>query len=1287
MGKFDCPIFCLAPAHWKLILERLYDVHIYRLLVTCPIIRNLVLGYLDELHLTSSSNANLKSLNLLPSLRAVTSHARIEMWSDLSNLPLQLKSFSSGFIAGKGAADLKNHSLRSLRVVAPFVSWSILKMLPSSLTQLSLHECITFSDPLSAALPRTLLIFHLKASERNCTCSSLSRQVSTSAVTDLLFRDLPPSLTDLAVHTSELFSALAIKLLPPTLSKLELRPIFIDATLSNRLPASITQVNLKNLKGDMASLPPPPQARKIVFTSFDAKAESKTDFAKLIRALPDSVQYFRIEGPKEYTIEDSYERLTNLQTLKVPRLSYDALVALPPSLTVLHVYTSARGVLRPHAHLLPRSLVDLVCDMEIKVEEMSNMPKLLARCCLNVMLGSATFPANERRKSTLRGYRETGNCISFDSRTKLSECQPPLYTVLKEEEEIVMTPELRRKLTIDSYLQLLLKRRFERLQREDPTKCIPRNRPIESPVNYQLGEISENTANEEEKMKAGEICPFCFPKNVRMAYQHGILLSDLEKHQIRSFSVSPVHIEPLRLSLKRKTPKNMDSPPHTESHAPASHLMDTPTLEESDNAMHLQEDSDEGRTELVSNLPPCLQHLTIQCSTSGDPLIMWEEISRSILSLSVNGAKEEDDNVGIQKLVNLTHLGLSSPLIIWSNLPTSITCLSISFRTPDNLKDAILSVDNILSLNDAILPNLQRLTISKSGNRDHSESFYPSTLVTFGTKSSSRIALKHALELAEICPETSSHLFKNRDLEIMTPSDFNDEKQDDIEVEKNEEPAERTVNMSLLWIWVVFTSLRLSRLRYLYLLCEGHRHAEFIEKLLNEAASVTSATPGPINLLHSPTLSMISWKNQIFTRKKEENENLISSNPSDATLWVPQCKKERQSLTEHIMDPLDEITREGTGTAKSSAPVVSAPTPREAHKYSRLSVATLNAPPSYPPSHPLDRELSDENLIALFSTDEQLDSLSSEEYCEIPSLLPISDGSNTMHICPTELRLYQNVTLTTRAFEPPSHSNQDHLVSPAISNPFNLLKCLTTLVITANTQISDRTISRLPDTLTELVLTTTLLSDSCAPSIHNLSQLTSLELRGTKLLTDSFIPYLPRRLKSLSLPSTSSFTDECVSYLPSTLERLNFASVLKFTRVAIAQLPRTLQLLYLTSWNPSSSELNDEDLSLLPPHLTELWMNSVSKLSGACLSFLPRDIIVLALPCISPVLPRHILDLPPYLHRLNLLGAQSLTAQDWCRLPSTIARLRSPKIPNEHKLVNSLPLLQYDTSARRELRY
>ena len=146
--------------------------------------------------------------------------------------------------------------------------------------------------------------------------------------------------------------------------------------------------------------------------------------------------------------------------------------------------------------------------------------------------------------------------------------------------------------------------------------------------------------------------------------------------------------------------------------------------------------------------------------------------------------------------------------------------------------------------------------------------------------------------------------------------------------------------------------------------------------------------------------------------------------------------------------------------------------------------------------------------------------------------------------------------------------------------------------------------SPLPSTLTKLhIYYAHELGDTFLQH-QQLPNLTELNLRDSKHLTDLSIHHLPQHLTYLNLESSSNVSGKSFKFLPRGLTYLNLSNSESIFDCDIEHLPRTLKRAYLNH----AIHLSDICIPDLPPHLEWLYMKFNSQISTSCFPKLPYSL-------------------------------------------------------------------------------
>lgn len=1290
------PLFSLPPDHWTPILEYLYDVHVYRLVLTTPKLAHRIRLGLKTLHL-AFSDLDAEKLEFWPSLTHLVSHSSMKDWNDLSQLPNTLKSFRGGYISGKLAPQTLPAGLQHLAVVAPFVSWTVIASLPQTLVSLKLYECHSFNDEMGAMLPRNLQIFHLLCREPSCACGSPEKHSSTSAVSDMLFRSLPQTLVDLRVETACALSELALILCPPNVATLQLAPLHLNATSYRYFPASVTNLILNDVSGHVSVPSHLKQSQKVVLKFPSNRPTKDLTFADLSAALTPHLLHLSIGNTSHWDCDGDWTLFPALQVLKVPHFNPQFISLLPRQLRVFHCYknkatTSSHFVLAD----LPRTLVDLIFTHDIDASHIEDLPPAIIRCALGHP--TSTFLSKRPSFGDNVGESEFTSESAFatvkhEPTNKLDACKPPLFEILRRGEPVRFIGASLESATLSRYLnlsvrQLITRLEFEKCQKHEvelsdtaPTSQAERDRQIELRLRNHTGSVVD-------------FCRLCHFNSHLSFSKEALHLTEFEREHMESLSVARTmlcgaSIAPL-------------SPPETS--ALSSRLMADSTAETSSSSeeyfpdltqQQWKMDLDEHNAsktprnitaqELALPLEFPLHIKSLAILGFGGPLTqdVCETLPNTIVSLKIT---EWQGDENLSSLSSLRHLCLYNVYAPLHSLSSSIVCLALM-----NCGGGLLVLEIIEALqNFEALPNLSRLSLTLKDSQSYGSTYgsetEPAKPEVQEWIRKNRQIVASAPRGTKILQHIVDHL---ADLKLLAkfgidlPSPIDEKpkskKHKKPPIDQIEVATQVFHNYTRFACYCILRLLKHPNLTYMAI---GNDWADSSE-LFTAPELLELASPHM-----TPSLQFVSLCLQHFVPNVQPEDamqgQIPTSSDSTATPFGSNLKwrkingsssksKKRRAMNELSPDDV-KVEQAEEAKSKSSNGKWRAPYRSHAFEKSRLDYKAKIAPPCDAPSHQRDLQLDDYSLMELFTTPHEAASLAPDS----SSSMILSSTVDLTRLPPplTALRLYQNTTLTSSAFAPPSGESLSRILEFG-AQPLNLISQLQTLVIHQSEAFTDETISFLPRSLTELTLGGKLLSDDCVQ--HLPPHLASLVFTKTNLLTDASIALLPRSLASLSLPSSTLLTDHCVPMLPPALEKLNLQSNSKFTDLALASLPRSLTSLYLTFWNPSEGKVTDSGMSDLPPSLTELWMNSNSRVTSACFGGLPRSLLILSASAVSRVRPEHLPHLPPHLHRLHLNAAVGLTETDILLLPTTIARLRVPQSASQAVLTH-FPLLKYDAA-------
>lgn len=1291
----------LLPDHWTPILDYLYDVHVYRLVLTCPRIAQRVRLGLKTLHLSFSS-LDTKKLHFWPSLTHLISHSSLEGWNPLAQLPHQLKSFVSGYISGKVPPQSLPPFLTSLSVTAPFVTWSVISALPQTLLHLKVYECHTFHDDMGALLPRNLLTFHLLGHTPFCTCGGKTRHLSLSAVSDMLFRNFPPSLTDVRVQTSLGFSALSLILLPPTVTTLRLSPLFMQENSYRSIPASVSTLILDNFKSSFSIPAHLKKTRKVVVKWQTLDSHKNLNFSDIDTLFTPHLQHLTIGGSVKFNSVGDWSRLPALQVLKLENFDPSLVTFLPPLLRVFHCvkferehdYTSRK---ESQTHLIdfPRTLTDLICPMIVSSAELEDLPPAIVRCAF----GSHNHSYRKQRPSI---GDLTGELPCKDERTRatieswpeipLSCCYPPLYEILRETEPIHFSQPHNKHITLERYLEIVIDKVFGRRSFEKRmAKLSRKNLSKHSSMEIEEEESAEQLERSLKPRAAvgNPVCGHCDFKPHITFNREALYLNQFEKDHMTAMEVNRALICGPLATKKKKSKKWAATSSEGTSDATVddndSKPTYAPTSSDDTAAMDVDEPLEEPQMppNFFIDYPTNLDSLSITDNGKRLTADICKTLPSTLTALKIVKWMYFDD---ISSLTQLRHLFLHRVSRPIHSLPTGIVCLSL---LNCGFGGRVLEIVEALQ-KPSQLPNLKSLTVGWSDSSRESSEYADRD--PGDEDDNSIISIKKSKkEESSNSPSRALELIKAAYKELAAADHLErvglgEVKMENIDVEKSDKkkklkdktmflPAREFDTHPLFAIYCVLKLIKHPSLSYLAISKDVHQQ--------NEADKTGEILSLATSHIDSP-LKYVTIARQHFTRPDDHIAPRIAVDSAwlqpNLPLWkpIPQgntvTAAKKATNKEEKLDVSD--VHRSHNKPKDRVWKRTYPLYFEAES-SRSDITMRVAPPCDPPSHPRDVKLDEQELLELFTTPHPSSNMSGQS----SSSSGACSAQDHLWLVPSPplsaLRLYQNTTLSASAFAPPTGDMLHHLLEYG-PQPLDLLSHLQTLVVFACDTWTDETVSHLPRSLTELTMSSKCITDGFTAFLP--PNLRTLVLTKANTITDKAIPHLPRSLKFLSMPSNTILTDVAAKHLPPELERLNLQSNSKFTNEALASLPRTLNSLYLTFWNPPPNSVSDAGMMALPPSLTELWMNQINTVTSACFMYLPRSLLILSLSAVYEIRASDLQMLPPHLHRLHLNGSVKLKDTDLVLLPNTIARLR---IGVHHNNVADLPLLQFDSGLAR----
>lgn len=1292
--SISSPLFSLLPDHWTPILDYLYDVHVYRLVLTTPMVAHRVRLGLKRLHL-AYSDLNAEKLEFWPSLTHLISHSSMKDWNDLLQLPNTLKSFRGGFLSGKLAPQALPIGLQHLAVVAPFVSWTVMAALPQNLVSLKLYECHTFNDEMGAMLPRNLQIFHLLCREPSCACGCPVKYNSSSAVSDMLFRSLPRTLVDLRVETAGALSELALILCPPNVSTLQLAPLHLNASSYRYIPPSVTNLILSDLSGYVSVPSHLKQSQKVVLKFPSDRPTKDLNFADLAASLTPHLLHLSIGNTKQWDCEGDWSLFPALQVLKVPSFNPEFISILPRQLRIFHCYKN-KFPSSPHFVLadLPRTLVDLIFTHDIDASHINDLPPAIIRCALGQPHDS--FQNKRPQLGDTTGEFELSSDSAFatvrhEAANKLSDCSPPLFEILRRGEPVRFIGAGLESATLSRYLNLSVRQLITRLEFE---KCLK--------TEVEQSDATPTTPAERDRQIAlrlqnhtGSVVEFCrlCHFNSHLSFEREALhLTEFEKAHMESLSVARTMLcgAPIApLSATETSKLSSRSMAESTAETTSSSEEEFPDLSQQRWKMDLDESPASKTPRIISadqlalplEFPLHIKSLAIL--GHGGPLTeeVCATLPNTLVSLKITDWQGDENLLTLTSLRHLCLYNVYSPLKFIS---PSIVCLALM-----NCGGGVLVLEIIEGLQNAeALPNLSRLSLSlrdqpsyNSVVRDDTHADRPEVKEWMRKKAPKVVPTPFGSAiLSSIYDDLDSMKLLPKfgfDAHETTPEKSKSTKSKSPPIDPMETATHHFERYGRFACYCILRLLKHPNLNYIAI---GN---DWIDSSLQLSAAEILELASPH--MTSP-LQFVSVSLQHFVPNVQPEDAMQGQIPTDASRpplsgnlrWKKingssSKSKKRRATKELSLEEVENEVKIERKTKSANGPWKRTK-PSSTHETSRANHKAKIAPPCDAPSHSRDLQLDDYSLLELFTSPHGDTSSAPDSSSSMVLSSTVDLAQNPPPL--TSLRLYQNTILTEHAFTPPSNEALSSILIWG-PHPFNLLSQLQTLVILQSEAFSDETISFLPQSLTELTLGGKMLSDQCVA--HLPPHLTSLVFTKTNLLTDASIAMMPRSLASLSLPSSTLLTDHCVPSLPPNLEKLNLQSNTKFTDLALATLPRSLTSLYLTFWNPPEGRVSDAGIRDLPPSLTELWMNSNSRMTSACFSSLPRSLLILSASAMSRVRPEHLPHLPPHLHRLHLNAAVSLTETDLLLLPNTIARLRIPQNASQ-AVLTQLPLLKHDAA-------
>lgn len=1278
----------LLPDHWTPILDYLYDVHVYRLALSSPRIAQRVRLGLKTLHLAFSS-LQPKKLSFWPSLTDLTSHSAMDDWTSLALLPSSLKSFYGGYISGKLGPQRFPIGLQHISVVAPFVSWSVISALPPSLLTLKIYECQSFNDDMGAMLPRNLQTFHLLSREPHCCCGGPRSGSSTSAVTDMLFRDMPVSMADIRVETSGAFSELALVLSPPNVTRLQLTPLYMNESSYASIPPSVTDLKLIDVRGHI-TLPSHYKDLQDVTLTFPGTSDFvELEFSNLVPLLSPRLRHLWIEDTSKFDCFGEWTAFPALQVLKLPFFSPDIIPALPRQLRVLHCFSIDPAHKERNAPMvttfseLPRSLTDIIYPIANHVDatQLCHLPPGIIRCALDARDTSTDLSfveatgnlAGELNLSEKRAYAT----IESAPRIPLNWCEPPLFEMLASGEPVRFIGVELKDVSLSRYLllavrQILSKYDFEsRIQPDivlathghhqkpscnvsDATASSAPSTALHAQALPQKQCFDENLFAAKIYSHTGNIVDICrhchFPSHISFRSE-ALQLTHFERENMQSLSVTRTLLCGKKPLEKVPIPARSRMPDVTPI-ADISKLYD----EDEDSADEAQQPLEEGSAMDVSEPSEDTSPILIDWNldeTSYDPSAEVDDPKKP-----EEGESESKLQIGLplefplyMQSLALVGSGRALTKEVCATLPDTLTSLKVfDWKEKDDISS---------------LTQLSHLCLTHTGSPFIAYRSIPSSITCLALPNC--VGYESALEVVDALQDFNALPHLSR-LSISWTTGDDSSTSDYFSSRRSKSSSPGTDSKSISLINAFLAEL------------EEDAIAKLGKRVKEEKKDIKGANKKPTKSkkiekkddLHPDSLFTSTHRLACYCilrlLKHPKMVYLAIGNDFGGYGDLFSALELLQLVTPHIVSPLrfvslssehfvqdypedEENQGQNSKMEVDNEPVPAPLTPQAprpaSERWRKLSKKRARTGEEKDETDHETTKRKKQNEVALkqqrtkcwLRTSPALGPIRSETRCLLaPPCDPPSTGRDLQLEDFNLLELFTTPHPQTTS----SADSSDIPSSDAHTGPINALR------LYQNTKITSGAFS-LPEGQETL---RRLLEYGPAP-LDLLSHLVTLVVLRNDSFKDETISRLPRTLTELTLAS-DTLSDACVDHLPPGLVTLIFTRTNLITDASISRLPRTITHLSL----PTSTLLSDECVSGLPSGLKKLNLQSNVKFTNVALSALPRSLVALHLtfwrPQAGSVSDEGMSRLPPGLTELWMNFNSTITSGCFSLLPRSL---------------------------------